>query len=47
MADRPLSKLRAILGSRRPRRQVLVVVQTTRGQVTVPADQLRDRLKTR
>jgi hypothetical protein len=47
MADRPLSKLRAILGARSPKREILVVVQTTHGQVTVPADVLRDRLKTR
>jgi len=41
MAVTPLDKLRALLPARRPKRQVLVVVQTERGQVVVPLDQLR------
>lgn len=43
--SRPLEKLlAAILGSRR-RDPVLVVVQTERGQVTMPVETLRDRLR--
>jgi hypothetical protein len=47
MAHSPLDKLRAILPARRPKAQVLVVVQTSRGQIAVPADALRDRLRGR
>lgn len=41
---RPLDKLIAAI-RRRPR--VMVVVQTERGQVAVPADTLRERLRRR
>lgn len=47
MPRRPLDKLRDKLAGRRSRRELLVVVQTTRGQVAVPAERLRDRLRTR
>lgn len=42
---RPLDKLLAALRRRRPR--VMVVVQTERGQVAVPAETLRERLRRR
>lgn len=45
MASRPLHKLLASLGHPRRKPRVLVVVQTERGQVTVPADVLRKRLR--
>lgn len=45
MSRRPLDKLLAALGGRKP--QVLVVVQTERGQVAVPADRLRKQLRAR
>ena len=45
--NRYIRMIRRLLDKLRPKREVLVVVQTTRGQVTVPADQLRDRLNTR
>ena len=38
-----LDKLLTALGARKP--QVLVVVQTERGQVAVPADHLRKQLR--
>jgi len=39
--------IRRLLSKLQPKREVLVVVQTTRGQVVVPAGKLRDHLKTR
>lgn len=45
MPRRPLDKLLSALGRRKP--QVLVVVQTERGQVAVPADRLREHLRAR
>ena len=47
MASRPLDKVLAALFPRRPKARVMVVVQTERGQVAVPADVLRDRLRVR
>jgi hypothetical protein len=47
MAASPFDKLRALLPARRPKRRVIVVVQTSRGQVAVPADVLRDHLRKR
>ncbi len=44
---RTLDKLLARLGPRRRRERLLVVVQTERGQVAVPAQALRDRLRAR
>ena len=46
MANRPLDKLLAALSPRR-KAPVMVIVQTERGQVAVPADVLRDRLRAR
>ena len=46
MARRPLDTLLAAV--RRPRRKpVMVIVQTEKGQVAMPADALRDRLRVR
>ena len=45
MATRPLDKLIGFLTRRKPR--VMVIVQTERGQVAVPADQLRTHLRRR
>ncbi len=45
MARRPLDKLIASLTRPRRKARVMVVVQTERGQVAVPADALRDRLR--
>jgi len=45
MAHRPLDKLLAALTRPRRKARLMVVVQTERGQVTVPADALRDRLR--
>lgn len=47
MARRPFHKLLATIAPRRRRPRVTVVVQTERGQVTVPADVLRERLRNR
>jgi hypothetical protein len=46
MPRRPLDKLLSALGRRKPR-ALVVVVQTERGQVTVPADRLREHLRAR
>ena len=46
MASRPLQKLLDALTGRR-RAPVMVVVQTERGQVAVPADELREHLRVR
>ena len=45
MARRPLAKLLASLAKPRRRAWVMVVVQTERGQVAVPADALDGRLR--
>ncbi len=45
MASRPLDKLLASLAKPRGRARVMVVVQTERGQVSVPADSLREHLR--
>jgi hypothetical protein len=45
MPRRPLEKLLAALGGRKA--EVLVLVQTERGQVAVPADRLREQLRPR
>ena len=41
----PLDKLLASLGKPRRKARVMVVVQTERGQVAVPADTLREQLR--
>lgn len=45
MASRPLDKLLASLAKPRRKARVMVVVQTERGQVAVPADALREQLR--
>lgn len=47
VTPRPLDKLIAVLRTRRRKPPVVVVVQTERGQVTVPQSELRDRLRVR
>jgi hypothetical protein len=44
MATSPFDKLLALVNSRRKAR-VMVIVQTERGQVAVPADTLREQLR--
>ena len=45
MAPRPLEKLLAALAKPRRKARVMVVVQTERGQVAVPADKVREHLR--
>ncbi len=45
MATRPLDKLLTALAKPRRKARVMVVVQTERGQVAVPADALREQLR--
>jgi hypothetical protein len=45
MATRPLDKLLGALAKPRRKARVMVVVQTERGQVAVPADTLREQLR--
>ena len=45
MATRPLDKLLAAIAKPRRKARVMVVVQTERGQVAVPADTLREHLR--
>ena len=45
MATSPLDKLLASLGKPRGKARVMVVVQTERGQIAVPADTLREQLR--
>ena len=45
MASRPLDKLLASIAKPRRKARVMVVVQTERGQVAVPADTLREQLR--
>ena len=45
MASRPLDKLITSLTRPRRKARVMVVVQTERGQVAVPADRVREQLR--